>query len=201
VAAQTRRPKRPLILAVGRFFDPAAGHGKRQLELVDAFRELRVEGWELALAGGCDRAGEAYLDQVRRAAVGAAVELHPNASGARLRALYADASLYWHAAGLSEDPERHPERFEHFGIAVVEAMSAGAVPLVFAGGGLPELFEDGQAGVHWRSPHDLVARTRQLLADPARRAAMADLAVLRAERYLQPAFAERLRALVDQLTA
>jgi hypothetical protein len=31
---------------------------------------------------------------------------------------------------LGEDPERHPDRFEHFGITTVEAMSAGAVPVV-----------------------------------------------------------------------
>ena len=28
------------------------------------------------------------------------------------------------------DPDRHPDRFEHFGITTVEAMSAGAVPIV-----------------------------------------------------------------------
>ena len=29
----------------------------------------------------------------------------------------ASASIYWHGAGLGEDPQRHPERFEHFGIS------------------------------------------------------------------------------------
>ena len=43
--------------------------------------------------------------------------------------------LFWHAAGLGEDPTTNPDRFEHFGISVVEAMSAGAVPMVYEHGG------------------------------------------------------------------
>jgi len=52
--------------------------------------------------------------------------------------LYREAATSWHATGLGEDEGTHPERFEHFGIAPVEAMGAGPVPLVFAGGGFTE---------------------------------------------------------------
>ena len=49
-----------------------------------------------------------------------------------------------YVAGVEgEDAERHPERFEHFGISVVEAMAAGAVPLVFGAAGPGEIVQDG----------------------------------------------------------
>ena len=69
-----------------------------------------------------------------------------------LRSLFARASVYWHATGLGEDPELHPERMEHFGIATVEAMSAGAVPVAIGVAGQLEVFDDGVEGFHF---HDL----------------------------------------------
>ena len=205
VLAQPRGRKERVILSVGRFFDPTVGHGKRQLELVEAFRRLRqsgAEGWVLVLAGGCDAAGHEYLERVDRAAAaareaGADVAVRPNVTGAELRELYAGASLFWHATGLGEDPELRPERLEHFGITTVEAMSAGAVPVVIARAGQLELFDDGRVGYLWETPTELVERTLELIADPARMAAMADAAVAGAERFLRPAFAQRLRALID----
>jgi glycosyltransferase involved in cell wall biosynthesis len=190
--------KRPIILAVGRFFDPASGHGKHQLELVDAFRSLGEAGWTLHLVGGCEPEGERYLARVRAAADGLPVHLHPDASGAELRALYGSASLFWHATGLGEDRGR-PERFEHFGITTVEAMSAGAVPLVFAGGGQLEVVEPGRSGRFWSTPAELVAATRELIADPARRTAMAGAARRAAERFAPAVFASSLTAIVDDV--
>lgn len=200
VLAQPPLAKATMILGVGRFFPPGTGHCKRQLELVRAFRRLDPPaGWELHLAGGCDVAGRGYLAEVEREAKGLAVRFHVNVSGSQLRELYGRASLFWHATGLGEDEEAHPEHFEHFGITTVEAMSAGAVPLVIAKAGQLELFEDGEAGVHWADVEQLVAATRQLIDDPARRAHLASGAQLAAERFLRPAFARRLGELVDRL--
>ena len=115
-----------------------------------------LPGWELALAGGCDGANREYFLAARRAAIGQPIAVHVNATGEHVRRLLAEASIYWHAGGFGEDPERHPERFEHFGIAVVEAMAAGAVPLVFAAGGPAEIVQDGVNGCHWRTLDELV---------------------------------------------
>ncbi|MPY95238.1 MAG: glycosyltransferase [Acidimicrobiia bacterium] len=205
VTAQPRVAKEPVLLGVGRFFDPAAGHNKRQVELVRAFRQLRAtgraEGWELHLVGGCDRLGEPYLARVRAEAKGLPVHVHANASGATVRGLYGKASVFWHLTGLGEDPDDHPERFEHFGITTVEAMSAGVVPVVLGQAGQLELFEDGQAGFHVAGIEDLVSRSLELIASPARRERMADAAVQRAQAFLRPAFAHRLRALVAELVS
>ena len=192
--------KRSLILSVGRFFDPVHGHCKKQLELAEAFGELhrsgRAEGWELALVGGASAADRDYVLSVRRAAQGLPITVRPNAPGREVEELFAQASIFWHAGGFGEDPERHPERFEHFGIALIEAMAAGAVPVVFGAAGPAEIVRDGVDGVQWQRPDGLVEATVELVAEPDRRAAMSASSIIRAKDFSATAFAERLTGLL-----
>jgi glycosyltransferase involved in cell wall biosynthesis len=192
--------KAPLILVLGRFFDPSFGHSKKQHELLDTFRELhrsgRLRGWRMAIVGGCDAANRDYALAVKRAARGLPVEVHVNAPGSVVERLLGEASLYWHGAGLGEDAQRHPERFEHFGISVVEAMAAGAVPLVFAAAGPAEIVQDSSNGCHWTGLDQLADLTVDLVADDARRRQLADAAVRRASDFSADAFANRLAGFV-----
>lgn len=194
--------KAPIILGVGRFFAPKAGHSKKQLEMVEAFRGLvergGAEGWSLHLVGGCSESDRAYLDQVRAAAEGLPVQLHVDAPGAELADLYARASIFWHAAGVGEDLEDDPNRQEHFGISIVEAMSAGAVPVVLGQAGPAEIVEPGRSGRHFTDLGDLVEQTVGLIADGDERARLSRGAVERAAYFGLEAFAERLETIVEQ---
>jgi glycosyltransferase involved in cell wall biosynthesis len=203
VTMHARGDKEPIILAVGRFFAAEAGHSKKQLEMVAAFRRLvegGLEGWSLHLVGGCSEADRPYLDEVRAAADGLPVALHVDAPGAELRDLYARASIFWHAAGLGEDPERHPDRLEHFGIATVEAMSAGAVPVVIGLAGQLEIVEDGVSGFHFDDLGGLVDRTQELVADPGLRDRLSVAAETRARAFSVDAFTEKFESLVNDVT-
>lgn len=199
----TVRPgeKSPLILVLGRFFDPSFGHSKKQHELLATFTELhrsgRLPGWRLAMVGGCDAPNRDYALAVKRAVKDLPVEVHINASGSVVERLLGEATLYWHGAGLGEDSERHPERFEHFGISVVEAMAAGAVPLVFAAAGPAEIVQNGVDGAHWRTLDELGELTVALASDEVRRGALAAAAVRRADHFSATSFAERLHGLLS----
>lgn len=204
VAMKAAGEKRPIILSVGRFFHAELGHSKKQLEMVRAFRALEtrgVTGWELHLVGGCSPADEPYLDEVIEAAEGLPVVIHRDASGSELRELYATASVFWSITGIGEDPRRHPGRFEHFGITTVEAMSAGAVPVVLAAGGQVEIVRDGVDGVHVNGLAELAQKTADLIHAPGRLAALGAAAADRARAFDMPAFSERLRGIVELATA
>ncbi len=195
--------KQPVILAVGRFFPNVSGHSKKQLELVEAFRlacARGLEGWELHLVGGCSKDERGYVETVRKAAVGLPVRFHVNARGEDLAELFAAASVFWHASGFGEDLQLHPDRFEHFGISVVEAMSAGAVPVVYEHGGPAAIVREAGCGEVFATTDELATKTVALVRDDTRRELLATAARTRAADFAYDHFAERLDAIVDTMT-
>jgi glycosyltransferase involved in cell wall biosynthesis len=201
---QLRQPgaKEQLIVSVGRFFGEGSGHSKRQLEMVHAFRSLvegGLVGWRLVLIGGCGPEHREYAMEVRRAAEGLPVEVRLSAPGEFVDATLAAASIYWHAAGLHSDLQLHPDRAEHFGIAPVEAMSAGAVPVLFEAGGPAEVVQHDVNGLHYRTIDELVARTRALIDDPARMQRLSAAAQASAQVYGRAHNEEGVRRLVQQV--
>jgi glycosyltransferase involved in cell wall biosynthesis len=192
-----------MILSVGRFFAPGRGHAKKQLELVKAFRSLGgvAAGWELHLAGGCSPEDEPYLDEVKSEAEGLAVVFHVNATGSELDDLYRRASIYWHATGLGENLDDDPVRAEHFGITTVEAMSAGAVPIVINAGGQPEIVRPGVDGYLFDTAEDLVQLTASVILDSALRSAIGESSIERAKRFDIASFGGRLKELIDDVEA
>lgn len=146
------------ILHVGRFF--RSGHNKKQLELVQIFKHLLDSGkveknWTLTLVGQVDTTQQAYLDEVLEEAQGYPIKILNNISFDQLKKLYLDSAIYWHATGLGENTERHPERNEHFGISTVEAMSYGCVPIVINAGGQPETVIHGENGFLFDNEREL----------------------------------------------
>jgi glycosyltransferase involved in cell wall biosynthesis len=202
VTLQRMGDKQPWILNVGRFFPAHHGHSKKQLELVKAFRKLCDQGsigWSLHLVGGCAADGESYVAQVRDLARGYPIEVHVNMSGEELQRLYGAASIYWHASGLGEHAQRRPDRLEHFGITTVEAMSAGAVPVVIGLAGQLETVRHGVDGFHFRTLDGLVGLTRMLIDDDDLRQALSRSAVARARLFAVDMFDRRLGEIVDRL--
>ncbi|MGH9151695.1 MAG: glycosyltransferase family 4 protein [Acidimicrobiales bacterium] len=192
--------KSPCILSVGRFFPQ--GHSKRQDVLVEAYKRLPDavrEGWPLVLAGGCtgDAVSARYLADLRRAAAGHDVHFAVNVPQAELEDLYRRASLFWHATGYGRPPDR-PEAAEHFGLATVEAMSYGCVPMVYADGGQTEIVRSGH-GMLWTTTEELVDMTGRLVQDADERQRLAIRAAEASQEHGYPAFRERCGRLFEAL--
>jgi glycosyltransferase involved in cell wall biosynthesis len=192
-------PKQRRIISVGRFF--VEGHSKKQLELIELFRRLcdeGLDGWEYHLVGGThhDPAAAAYYERCAEAARGYPVTLHPDAPLRDLVGLYAGSALYWNATGYGEDPDTHPDRFEHFGMTTVEAMASGCVPLSYARAGQPEVIENGSSGVLFETLDELAAATLALVANPTRRDTMAQAAIERSRTFTDERFRRTLRRLL-----
>jgi len=192
-------PKEPLILSVGRF--STKGHTKSQLDMAGAFGTMGVNDWSLTFAGsvGDDPEEAAYLKAVQAACTGSSGVL-TNLSRDEISELYGRASIYWHGAGFC-NTERVPDHYEHFGMTTVEAMSAGCVPLVFDGGGQPEIVEHGVSGFVWRTLDELGDFTRRLTSDPALLNQMSRAARIRSRRYSHEAWVSGVTNLVEATAA
>lgn len=165
------RKKEKLILSVGRFTGFHAA--KKQHVLIEAFaqglKNKKLNGWRLVLAGGLLPGDQDYFDRLKKMVKGLPIIIEANISHDNLTNYYQRASIYWHAAGYGETD---PRWMEHFGITTVEAMSAGAVPVVFAGGGQQEIVEEGTSGYLWHTIDELIERTTEMMRNTRKREAM-----------------------------
>lgn len=152
-----------VILSVGRFF--VGGHTKGHLELITAFKALyaQIPDAELHLVGGLQPGAEhrQYLANLEDSARGFPIYFHVNVEPWQLHDLYTKAHFYWHGTGL-QGRNLSPEKYEHFGISVVEAMGYGCVPFALNHAGPAEIIEDGVSGVLVRDLFQLVECARRL---------------------------------------
>lgn len=152
--------KENIILSVGRF--TKAINTKKQEFLIDIFKkicDLEFFEWRLVLIGSVLPKDKDFVETLKRRAEGYPIDVLPNVSFKKLREFYKKAKIYWHAAGFGEDLEKHPERAEHFGISTVEAMGAGAVPVVINAGAQPEIVENGISGFLFKTEDELITKT------------------------------------------
>src|SRR5262245_31421472 len=188
--------KKPLILSIGRFSTMA--HTKKQLEQMEAFRAIEgaASGWTYASVGGLNKRPEnhAFFERVRHAACGSSATVEANLSRASIRSLLERARIFWHATGLNENTDERPELAEHFGIATVEAMAAGCVPVVLDKGGQREIVTHGKTGFLWNTLDELRAYTLQLIDDPELCGRLSHAARLRAALFTRERFLQRLSA-------
>ena len=190
-------PKLNMILSVGRFF--VGIHNKKQIELIRQFKLIYDQGlpdpgWEYHLVGSIDPGDQArrYVEQCKAEAQGYPIVFHFNAPFVELCILYGQARLFWHGAGMGEDVDRHPERAEHFGIATIEAMAAGCVPIVINKGGQPEIVRHDIDGLCWNSASELRHYTQELMVNESVCDQLSRAALARSQDFALSVFRQTL---------
>jgi len=190
-------PKRKTIAVVSRFQTPRADvPHKAQEYLIDAFlqlTDLHVQGWTLVMIGGAEESDQSFIEALRMRAENAPIELVPNASRVQLEQILGSALIYWHAQGVAGDPIAKPETQEHFGISVVEAMSAKAVPIVFGHAGPAEIVAGLPGDLTWQDDQELVRLTRRVAyALPAELEGVQSATRMRARSFDETHFAAQI---------
>lgn len=199
--------KQKVILHVGRFFENSgANHHKRQDILLQTFSdmtELHKKGWELHFAGSVaeDVGALKYILKLIKDGKGLPVYFHFNVSFKELRDLYNQATIYWHATGYGSDQNELPEKQEHFGISTVEAMSAGAIPVVINSAGQKESVTQKVSGYLWDTSEQLSEYTQEIISlDPSSLSNTRKAADKAAKKFDQNAFNARTLELFETLS-
>lgn len=197
--AVIKAPKKNIILTVGRFFPHL--HNKKQKEMVEIFKELVNEGLEdtiLYLVGSVDPGAEAYFEEIKQLVRGYPIKLVTQATYIELSDLYRKAKVYWHATGMGENLEKHPEKAEHFGVSTLEAMAHRAIPLIFPGGGQTEIVQHQVNGLHFWDGRELKQATKTVLSDEKLRLKLGKAAYISSLNYGQNKFCQRLNEILEK---
>ncbi len=194
-------PKRNLIVSLGRFVCARTG-GKQHLAQIRALREFlsRVsENWKMVLIGSCHTDNDrAYLTSVQQAAQGLPATFLVNADRGVVCQALAESKIFWHAQGLSNNETETPHRAEHFGIATVEAMRAGCVPIVINSGGQREIVQHGSNGFVCGNLDELVGNSLAVARDERLRRVLSEQARQRSMDFTEEAFERRVRHIVQR---
>jgi glycosyltransferase involved in cell wall biosynthesis len=206
VDAPLLRPdsKGNIILSAGRFAIEGEWNGEEQLEILDCFRTLHdadLNSWQYFYVGDLDDSNEhrAYFDLMHRAGAECHVEVLANLKRDQVQSLFERASIFWHAAGHNQNEEAHPELVEEFGLATIQAMAAGCVPVVINKGIQGEIVEHGVSGYLWESTKHLREYTLLLAQDESLRRRMSAAARKRAQLFSYEAFQEKFLGLLGPL--
>jgi glycosyltransferase involved in cell wall biosynthesis len=201
VALENLRPlaKEKLILSTCRL--NSLSIAKNELGLIKLFSRLhrqgKLPGWSYHIAGVFNSPDESWLGKMEAEAAGAPVHIHLNPSFESLKRLYGKASLFWSGTGAQASAETQPKLMEHFGIAIVEAMAAGCIPLAFDGGGPKEIIRDGKSGFLYRTWEELAQKTILAARQESRRLeALRARARSSAARFSVERFREELKTLL-----
>lgn len=194
--------KENIILHVGRFRVKKVkiGDYKKQDVMIDAFKKMVQNGlkdWRFVLAVGVKKEEEALFNDMQKSAEGFPVEFLLNLSNDQLWNIYSKAKIYWHASGFGEDLVKHPEYAEHFGISTVEAMGAGAVPVVINAGGQKEIVEDGKNGFLWDTLKEMQEKTLQLVHNEDLWQKLSMASKDRAKFFSERRFCEELQRIIE----
>lgn len=185
--------KERLIVSVGRFVNRM--HPKKHKVMISEFIKLYKGGlhdWRLVLIGGTSGEDERAVSLLRERCRGFPIKILANCGFSTLRDYYSRAAIYWHAAGYGEDLGKYPEKAEHFGMTTVEAMSAGAVPIIFAGGGQKEIVTEEENGFLWETTGELRSKTLLTVRDEKLRVTLSRNAIVRAQFFSKERFFRQL---------
>ena len=196
--------KEKAILSVGRFFPEH--HNKKQYELAATFIKMidkyphELKGYTLYLAGGVSGISEhlEYIERIKKLSAGYPIEILSNVSFKELTGLFKKSSIFWHASGLGEDENAHPEKFEHFGITTAEAMSAGCIPVVINKGGQKEIIEDGVDGFFFNDLQGLSDQTLKIIRDEVDSGRIRKNAVRNCQKFSNSNFEKELLSIIEE---
>jgi L-malate glycosyltransferase len=199
---QTEKQNR--IVSIGRFFglEPRC---KGHLQQVAAFREFlaqTTDRWDMVMIGVChSEIDREHLAAVQEAARDLPIRFLVNVDREAVVNTLANTRIFWHTAGAFENKNESPVFAEHFGMATVEAMRAGCVPVVIDSGGQREIIQHGVNGFLCEGFTDLVKNTAAVVRNATLCDSLRVAAKTRSMDFSGEVFDQRVLQIVTEMLA
>lgn len=200
--------KRQQFVHIGRF-NPG-NHNKNQKLIIEGFiealsREQALKNWQLVLIGNVNETEEskAYFQDCQRIAsrFPENILIRHGVDQAELVDQLKSAFGYIHGTGAFLAPGVEPHKCEHFGIGIAEAMAFGAIPLVYARGGIFDILDPYENGLVYLDQEGLVdgyCELAQLYADQAKAWKVQQKTIAATESLSHDSFTANLSAIIAE---
>jgi len=191
--------ERKHVVMLGRFF--SGRQNKGHFAALGIWRDMAScvpEGTWLHMIGTVMPGEMPYVEALQREvdSQGLRVQLHLDASLQDIHDLMGASLVQWHLTGVDADTSSDPASEEHFGVAVVEGMSAGVIPVVMNRGGLPDIVTHNVTGFLADSAGDVANLTCGIFRMPPDDISATVAAVKESsKRFEYGAFEQRLTSL------
>lgn len=191
--------KKNQILYVGRF--STLMQDKGHLQLIEAFKKFYdsgVNNYRLWLAGSTEIGADSLISHLKRSSRGYPIEFLLDPPFTYIKELYEESRFFWSLAGVSANESRQPERCEHFGITLVEAMASGCIPLTIRKGGFREIITPS-SGILCDTQDELIIQTKKLITQPKIQYQISQSAQKRARHFSIAKFKARFQKIIPYL--
>lgn len=162
-----KKKKENIILSIGRFDEKL--NDKNHGLMIEVFKKLVKKGlknWKLVLIGGLLRKNKSF-EKLEKSKEDYPIKIITNCSFKKLLSYLQKAKIYWSATGYNQNLENYPQKAEHFGLAVAQAILADVLPLVYdAGGPLEIIGNKYKKSLFWREEEELLKKTQYFLKKP-----------------------------------
>jgi len=198
VSSFKAKRKENIIIYIGRFSNLT--QAKNQHQLIENFKKFFKKGypdWKLILAGGTEVGADEYLLVLEKLSKGYPIEIIKSPEYRQLKELVGKAKIFWSAVGYGINEDKEPTKVEHFGISVVEAMAAGAIPLVYSAGGSKEIIKDNFSGFLWRKQSELINKTLTIIKDKRLLADLSKNAIAESKQFSTENFNNNFSTIIE----
>ena len=193
------------IVVLGRFFQgrQSKGHDVAVSILANILRKTSKKNIHLYLCGYIHADGKAtdYVESLKANVTKAnlPVTFVTNADTSKITSILQEATILWHLTGVLylSKPREDPASFEHFGIAIVEAMYMGMIPMVTNIGGPLDIVKHKVNGYLCSTVEDYVAYFLEIQSmTDAEIANMRAKAYHAASKYTTQHFQNKLQSII-----
>jgi len=159
-------------------------------------KDKKFKEWKLVLAGGTEIGSTDYLKRLKKMSSGYNIEFVESPTVDILKNIFGKSKIFWSGSGFNVDEIKNPEKVEHFGITLVESMSAGCVAVAYNAGGHKEIIDHNKNGFLWNNKKDLLELTKKIIKEKGLLKAISKNAINSSKKYSYEEFKNEIRKII-----